>query len=410
MDILDKVSLYRRAQEARDSGNYPYFLPLENSEGAIAHMAGRPVIMLGSNNYLGLTMNERVQQAAIEAIAKYGTSCTGSRFLNGTLELHLKLERRLAEFHDAEDAQTFTTGYQVNVGVISALAGQNDHIIVDQEAHASIIDGCLHALARGARLQRFRHNDLESLESNLQEIPSNAAKLVIVDGVYSMSGDIAPLPQITEICKRYGARIMVDDAHGIGVMGESGRGTVASFGLENEIDIITGTFSKSFASVGGYVVGRSDTIDYIRHSARSLLFSASIPAANVATVLAVMDELATFPEILTRLWENVAYMRKQLGALGLDIGNSKSPIIPIKTGDEETTGACWRILLDHGVYTNPIVPPAAPANGGLLRTSYMATHTKQQLDTALQGFRLIKERLDCKQNSNFWDRVAQLAR
>jgi 8-amino-7-oxononanoate synthase len=346
--------------------------------------------MLGSNNYLGLTTHPKVRQAAMDAIRKYGTSCTGSRFLNGTLELHVELERRLAGYVGCEAALTFSTGYQTNVGTISALVGKGDYVILDREDHASIVDGSLLSFGE---MRRFNHNDLNSLEFTLNRLPDRAGKLVVVDGIYSMGGDIAPLPQIVAICKRFGARIMVDDAHGIGVLG-NGHGTVAHFGLENEVDIIMGAFSKSLASVGGFIAGKADVLEYIRHHARSMIFSASLPPANAATVLACLDILESEPSCIEDLWDNVDYMRTHLKRMGYDIGSSNSPIIPLIIGDEMRTAFAWRALLDNGVYVNPVVPPGVSAQRSLLRTSYTATHRRVHLDKALSVFEEVGKRFD----------------
>jgi 8-amino-7-oxononanoate synthase len=390
-DLFDKVRSYTIAKEAMSRGIYPYFQPLQNSEGVTATFEGREVIMLGSNNYLGLTTHPRVRQAAMEAIAKYGTSCTGSRFLNGTLELHHELERRLARFMGTEAALTFTTGYQVNVGTISALVGRGDYVIIDKDDHASIVDGCLMSFGE---MKRFSHNDVSSLEKVLSRLPEDSGKLVVVDGVYSMGGDIAPLPEIVAICKKYGARIMVDDAHGIGVTGPMGRGTAAHFGLLDQVDITMGTFSKSFASVGGFIAGNADVIHYIQHHARSLIFSASLPPANAATVLACLDIIEENPQIVDKLWENANYMRMRLTEMGFDTGQSNTPIIPIIIRDDLRTVLAWRALVDSGVYTNPVLPPGVPANMSLLRTSYTATHTRAHLDRALEIFADVADRLD----------------
>lgn len=392
-DLFDKIatdSTMRRAKEAADVGMYPYFRALSDSEGTTAIFEGKSVIMLGSNNYLGLTTDPRVRQAAIEAVERYGTSVTGSRFLNGTLELHLELDQRLAKFVHQEAALVFPTGYQTNVGTISALVGKGDYVIVDKDDHASIIDGCL--MCRG-EMKRFRHNDVSSLEGVLSKLPEDAGKLVVVDGVYSMAGDIAPLPEIVEICKRYGARIMVDDAHGIGVTGD-GHGTAAHFGLSDQVDLIMGTFSKSFASIGGFIAGRADVVKYIQHTARSLIFSAALPAPNAATVLKALDIIESEPEHVQRLWRNAEYMRAGFNKLGYNTGTSNTPIIPVITGDDFRTGLAWSALIEEGVYTNPVVPPATPPNGGLLRTSYTATHEIEHLDKALNAFKLVGERLD----------------
>ncbi len=390
MDLFDKIKTFTYAKEAMEIGIYPYFLPLQNSEGTTALFEGHEVIMIGSNNYLGLTTHPKVRQAAMDAIKVYGTSCTGSRFLNGTLELHLELERRLARFMGTEGALTFTTGYQTNVGTITALVGKGDYVIVDKEDHASIVDGCMMCFGE---MRRFSHNDVSSLDTVLSRIPEDAGKLVVVDGVYSMGGDIAPLPEIVSICKKYGARIMVDDAHSIGVLGH-GRGTAAHFGLEHEVDLVMGTFSKSFASVGGFIAGKADVLHYIQHHARPLIFSASLPPANAATVLACLDVLEADSSIVDQLWDNAEYMRTNLKRLGYDTGRSNTPIIPLLIRDDIRTALAWRALADSGVYVNPVVPPGVPANMSLLRTSYTATHRREHLDRALTILEDVGHRLD----------------
>ena len=389
-DIFAKASSFTQAKEAMELGIYPYFRALSDSEGTTATFEGKEVVMIGSNNYLGLTTDPRVRKAAHEAIDRYGTSVTGSRFLNGTLELHLELDRRLARYVGKESALVFSTGYQTNVGTISALVGKGDYVILDKDDHASIVDGCL--LSRG-EMKRFRHNDISSLDQVLSQIPADAGKLVIIDGVYSMGGDLAPLPQVVEICKRHGARLMVDDAHGIGVTG-GGRGTAHHFGLTDDADLIMGTFSKSFASIGGFIAGSADVIHYIQHQAPALIFHAALPAPAAAAVLAAIDIMETEPERVTRLWENAEYMRAGFKKLGYDIGESNTPIIPILLRDQYRTVLAWRALIEEGVYTNPVVPPGVPPNLSLLRTSYMATHTRDQLDRALGAFKTVGERLD----------------
>lgn len=389
-DLFQKTLQFTQAKEAMEQGIYPYFRALSDSEGTTATFEGKEVVMIGSNNYLGLTTDPRVRQAAVEAVQRYGTSVTGSRFLNGTLELHLELDRRLAKFVGMEAALVFSTGYQTNVGTISAIVGKGDYVIIDKDAHACIVDGCL--LSRG-EMKRFRHSDITSLESVLSKLPADAGKLVIVDGVYSMGGDLAPLPDIVEVCKRYGARIMIDDAHGIGVTGQ-GRGTAAHFGLTDQVDLIMGTFSKSFASIGGFIAGSADVIHYIQHHARSLIFSAALPAPNAAAVLTALDIIETEPERVQRVWENAGYMRDNLKVMGYDVGQSNTPIIPIYIRDEYRTVLTWRALIEAGVYTNPVLPPGVPPNSSLLRTSYMSTHTREQLDRALAAFKIVGENLD----------------
>jgi 8-amino-7-oxononanoate synthase len=389
-DLFDKIAGFTQAKEAIEMGIYPYFRALSVSEGTTAVFEGKEVVMIGSNNYLGLTTDSRVRKAAMEAVERYGTSVTGSRFLNGTLELHLELDRRLAKFVGKEAALVFPTGYQTNVGTISAIVQKGDYVIVDKDDHASIVDGCF--LCRG-EMKRFRHNDLSSLEDVLSKLPPDAGKLVVVDGVYSMGGDLAPLPEMVAVCKRFGARIMVDDAHGIGVTG-GGRGTAAHFDLTEQVDLIMGTFSKSFASIGGFIAGDANVIHYIQHHARSLIFSAALPAPSAAAVLAALDIIETESQHVEQLWENAEYMRKGFNELGYDTGKSNSPIIPVFIRDDYRTVLAWHALIEEGVYTNPVLPPGVPPNQSLLRTSYMATHKREHLDRALQAFKVVGERLD----------------
>ena len=389
-DLFDKIADFTLAKEAMEMGIYPFFRALSDSEGTTATFEGKDVVMLGSNNYLGLTTDSRVQKAAIEATERHGTSVTGSRFLNGTLELHLEADRRLAKFVGKEAALVFATGYQTNLGTVSALLGKNDVAILDKDAHACIVDGV--AMSRGS-MKRFKHNDMNDLERVLRRLPDEAGKLVVVDGVYSMGGDFAPLPQIVEICKKYQARLLVDDAHGIGVAG-GGRGTSAHFGLTDEVDLIMGTFSKSFASIGGFIAGSADVIHYVQHHARSLIFSAALPAPNLAAVLAVLEIVETEPEHVQQVWKNAEYMRKGLKTLGYDTFNSQTPIIPVKIGEQFRTGLTWMALIEEGVYTNPVVPPATPPNQALLRTSYIATHRQKHLDRALVAFETVGKNLD----------------
>lgn len=389
-DIFDKVSGFTAAKDAMELGIYPYFRALSDSEGVTATFEGKDVVMIGSNNYLGLTTDPRVRQAAADALARFGTSVTGSRFLNGTLEFHLELERRLAKFVGKEAALVFSTGYQTNLGTVSAIVGKSDYAIMDKDAHASTVDGAM--MARG-ELKRFKHNDVEDLERILRKLPRDAGKLVIVDGVYSMGGDIAKLPEVVEVCKKYGARIMVDDAHGLGVTGK-GYGTSAHFNMTEDVDLIMGTFSKSFASIGGFIAGDTDIMHYIQHHARPLIFSAALPAPNAAAALAALDIIETEPQHVENLWSNADFMRKGFNKLGYNIGQSTTPIIPVIIGEQYLTGITWAALIEEGVYTNPVIPPAAPPGQSLLRTSYTATQTKAHLERALQGFKVVGERLD----------------
>lgn len=379
MDIFEKAHKFTRAREAQAMGIYPFFIPFEDSEGTVVRYQGREIIMIGSNNYLGLTTHPKVREAALDAIRRYGTSCTGSRFMNGTLSLHKELEERLAAFVGKEAALVFSTGFQTNLGAISAIVGRGDYVITDKEDHASIVDGC--RLSYG-EMKRFKHSDIEDLDRVVSKLEPEAGKLVIVDGVYSMGGDIAPLPDIIKVCKKYGARLLVDDAHSMGVLA-GGRGTSAHFGVADEVDLISGTFSKSFASIGGFVAGDDQVIHYIQHFARSLIFSASLPAPNIAAVLAALDIIENEPDYVQQVWDNTNYMKRHLPEVGYDIGNSQTPIIPLIIRDEGQTIMMWNALFNAGLFTNAVIPPGVPPNMSLLRTSYMATHTREQLDRAL---------------------------
>lgn len=385
MDIFNKCNEFTYAKEFIASGYYPYFIPMQGNEGSEAIFQGRRLIMCGSNNYLGLTMHPKVRQAAIDAITQYGTSCTGSRFLNGTLELHEQLERELAAWVGKEAALVFSTGMQVNLGTISALVGRNDVVLLDRDDHASIVDG---ARLGWGTVKRFQHNNAEHLARTLEDIPDDAGRLVVVDGLFSMEGDIARLPELVAVCKKYGARLMVDDAHALGVLG-GGRGTAAHFGLTEDVDLIMGTFSKSLASVGGFIAGSEDIIHYIKHHARSLIFSASISPANAATALAALQVMHEEPERVKRVNEIGDYMRTKYKELGFKIGNSESPIIPIFVGDDRRVAFIWKALFEAGVYVNMVVSPAVPEGKQLLRTSYMAIHTDEQLAKVLGMFETV---------------------
>lgn len=384
MDIFQKAYDYQDARVAMREGWYPYFRPLDRSMGAEAIFQGRKIIMCGSNNYLGLTHHPKVKEAALKAIQDYGTSCSGSRFLNGTLTLHEEVERRLAKFMKRENTLVFSTGFQTNLGTIAAIVGRGDTVVIDKTDHASIVDGCY--LAFGDT-KRYRHNDMEDLERILKDLKDPQRALIIVDGVFSMEGDLCNLPEIVKLKKKYGCRLMVDDAHGIGVLGEHGRGTCEHFGLESEVDLVMGTFSKSFASLGGFIAGPDQVIHYIKHHSRALIFSAAIPAANAASVLAVVDILEKeYPPLRDRLWHNTKKMQTSLKAMGFDTGHTATPIVPMLVGDMRKTFAFWKGLLDAGVFTNPVIPPAVEPNRTLLRTSYMASHTDELLDRALGTF------------------------
>lgn len=380
MDLFAKCAAYTTARECREKGIYPYFHALESRQDTEVIMEGRRRIMLGSNNYLGLTAAPEVVAAAEAALAEYGTGCSGSRFLNGTLRLHLELERELADFVHMDGAVTFSTGFQSNLGIISALVGRGDYVVCDRENHASIYDGC--RLSFGKML-RYRHADMDDLEAKLRAVPESAGCLIVTDGVFSMGGDIAKLPEICELAARYGARVMVDDAHGLGVIGEGGRGTASHFGLEAKVDVIMGTFSKSLASLGGYMAASELVCDYVRHNSRPFIFSASIPPSACAAALAALRLLRERPELPLRLLSLASYARAGLKARGLRIIESETPIIPIYTYEMENTLTSAKRLYDAGVYVNPVLPPAAAPGECLLRVSCMATHTEALLDEAM---------------------------
>lgn len=382
MDIFKKCFDYEIVKQARLSGAYPFFIPLDENEGTEVIFEGRRIIMCGSNNYLGLTTHPKVRQAAIDAINRYGTSCTGSRFLNGNLSLHEKLEDEVAEWVGKDAALVYSTGMQVNLGTISAIVGKNDIVILDKEDHASIVDG---SFLSGGKIERFRHNDMDHLKRVLESLPEDKGKLLVVDGLFSMEGDIAPLPEIVPLCEQFGVRLMVDDAHAMGVLG-GGHGTAALYGLTDKVDLIMSTFSKSFASLGGFIAGDADVVDYIKHNARSLIFSASMSPANAAAALAALHVMQEEPQRVVRVNKIAEFMRKGYQALGFDTGNSVTPIIPIIIGDDELTFLTWRLLFEAGVFVNPVISPATAPGRQLLRTSYMATHTDDQLHRVLEIF------------------------
>ncbi len=389
-DMLAKAYAYSRPQEVRALGLYPYFIPVEQSDATEVMVEGKRRIMVGSNNYLGFTNDPRVLEAAANALQKYGSACTGSRFLNGNTDLHERLEVELAQLMGKDAALVFPTGYQANLGVISAIAGPGDVLLIDKLNHASMVDG---ATLSGAEVVRFRHGDLAHLEARLTRA-AGRPKMVIVDGVFSMEGDLADVPRIADLCDAHSARLIVDDAHGVGVFGETGAGVCEHFGVTPRVDLIVGTFSKSFASIGGFVVGDEAVISYLRHTARSLIFSASIPASACATVLAAIEIMRQEPERRDRLWENARRMQRELSGLGFDTFGSESPIVPVIVGGTLRTFEFWKRLLDAGVFTNPVIAPAVPATSGRIRTSYMATHTDAQLDQVLEAFKRVGREMD----------------
>lgn len=389
MDIFEKCYQYSVVKDAKATGIYPYFIPLDENEGTEVVYEGRRVIMCGSNNYLGLTTHPKVRAAAIEAIKQYGTSCTGSRFLNGNMSLHENLEAKLAEWVGKDAALVFSTGMQVNLGTISALVGRGDYIILDKDDHASIVDG---AFLSGGKIERYRHNDMDHLKRVLESLPEDKGKLLVVDGLFSMEGDIAPLPEIVPLCKAYGVRLMVDDAHSMGVLG-GGRGTAAHFNLTEDVDLIMSTFSKSFASLGGFIAGEADVVDYIKHNARSLIFSASIPPSNAVTALAALEVMQEEPELIERVNQIAEKMRVEYQRLGFNTGESVTPVIPIIIGDDDLTFMTWKLLFENGVFVNPVISPAVAPGRQLLRTSYMATHTDEQLEQVLEIFEKVGKEL-----------------
>lgn len=385
-DIFDKAYDFTKADEVKAQGLYPYFKPLQATDGTTVKIDGREVIMAGSNNYLGLTNDPRVIKAAQDVISVYGTGCTGSRYLNGTLDLHLELEEKLAEFMRKEACVLFSTGYQTNEGAIQTIAGRKDIIFSDKDNHACIVTG---TLISNAKTMRYQHNDLEQLERQLDRADPQAGKIIVSDGVFSMSGTLARIPELVELKNRYGARLYLDDAHAIGVIGEGGRGSASSFGLMEEVDLISGTFSKSFASLGGFLVGEHQVIEYIRHHSPAHIFSASMPPANVATVLKALEILQEEEWRLDRLKEISNYMRENLREMGFNVWTSETPIIPIVIGEMMECFKFWKDLFEEGVYVNCVVPPAVPRGQSLMRTSYMATHTDDHLNRMLEAFRKV---------------------
>lgn len=383
VNIFDKCYKFTRAEEVQEMGMYPYFTPIQEVVGNKVKVDGKEMIMVGSNNYLGLINHPRVMEAAQEAVDRYGVATCGSRFLNGTLDIHNELEERLAKFMKMEAALTFSTGFQTNQGIISTLISRGDAVITDRMVHASIIDAC--RLSYGGA-HKFKHNDMADLERIISSLDNDIGKLIVVDGVFSMEGDLANLPEIVEIAKKNNAKVMVDDAHGIGVMGKNGRGTAEHFGVEDDVDLVMGTFSKSFASLGGFVAGEKKVISYIKHFARSLIFSASITPASVATVLATLDIIENEPERRERLWQITEKMKSGFQAMGYNTGPTETPIIPVIIGNDEMAFMLWRLLREAGIFTNPVIYPAVPKDQSLIRTSYSATHSDEDLDTVLASF------------------------
>lgn len=391
-DLLhDKISKFTRAAELKQAGLYPYFRVIESDQDTAVIINGRKVLMFGSNSYLGLTNHPVIKKRSMEAINKYGCGCAGSRFLNGTLDIHLELEEKLADFVGKEAALVFSTGFQVNIGVIPALLGRHDCLVLDELDHASIIEGSRLSLGKTFK---YEHNNMESLERVLKNGQPNCLKLIVVDGVFSMDGDIANLPEIIRISEKYHAIVMVDDAHGLGVLGENGRGTAAHFGLTDQTDLIMGTFSKSLASIGGFIASDAETINFLKHHARSLMFSASISPAATASVLAALEIIKSEPERIEQLWANTYFALDELKRLGFDTGNSCTPIIPIYVRDDVKTFQLAKILLDEGIFVNPIASPAVAKEDALIRFSLMATHTQDQIEEAIEKIYLVSRQLE----------------
>lgn len=389
-DLFEKARNFTAAKEVIATGIYPYFRAIESGQDTEVMYHGKKLIMIGSNNYLGLTSDPRVKEAAIEAVKKYGSGCSGSRFLNGTLDLHVEAERRLAEFVGKETALLYSTGFTTNVGVISSIAGKDDIIFCDRTNHASIIDGCRLSFAKTIK---FKHNNMDDLERAIAKASPKAGKLIVVDGVFSMEGDLAKLPEIVNIAQKYGARVMVDDAHSVGIFGKNGRGTAEHFGVEDKVDLIMGTFSKSFASLGGYIASDEDVIMYMKHTSRAQIFQASMPPANVASVLKALEIIKNEPERREHLWKIVKKMVQGFKGIGFKIGNTESAIIPIFIGDDYKCFKMGKRLEEEGVFVNPIVSPAVPPGQALIRTSYTATHTEEEMDFVLDKFKKVGQEL-----------------
>ncbi len=390
MSLIDKCRAFQDARKIMELGFYPYFRVISSEQDTEVIVNGQKMLMMGSNSYLGLTNHPKVKEAAIDAIKKYGTGCAGSRFLNGTLDIHIELEAALARLVGKDAALVYATGYQANVGAISAIIGKNDYIITDKLDHASIIDGC--KLSYGQML-RYNHNNMASLETTLQKTHGKNA-LVVVDGIFSMEGDIANIPEISELCIKYGAQLMVDEAHSLGVLGKGGAGASSHFNLTKETDIIMGTFSKSLASVGGFIAAEEDIIHYLKHFSRALIFSASLPPASAASVLEALKIMEAEPERIEKLWDNTHFMAEGFKSMGYNIGDSNTPVIPLHVGEMMAAFKLWKGLSEEGVFVNPVVPPAVPPTDTMIRCSFMATHTRSQLEFALEKFKKIGKELN----------------
>ncbi|MCY7420988.1 MAG: pyridoxal phosphate-dependent aminotransferase family protein [Chitinophagaceae bacterium] len=379
--LHQRIAQFKDADLIRSQGVYPYFRIVESAQDTEVILNGKKVLMFGSNSYLGLTNHPRIKEAAQKAISKYGTGCAGSRFLNGTLDIHIELEEKLARYVNKEAAVLFSTGFQVNLGVLSSITGRTDYLILDEYDHASLIDGSRLSFSRTIK---YAHNNMEDLEQKLYNLPADAMKLIAVDGIFSMEGDIVRLPEIVELADKYGVNIMVDDAHSLGVIGDLGAGTASHFGLEHKVDLIMGTFSKSLASLGGFIAGDAATVDYLKHKARSLIFSASMPPSAVASVIAALEIIQSEPERIEQLWANTRYAMQLLHEEGFDTGVTESPIIPVYIRDNYKTFYITKMLQENGIFVNPVVSPAVPSDSSLIRFSLMATHTFSQIEEAVE--------------------------
>lgn len=388
MDLFERCYNFTRVEEVKAAGLYPYFHPIEENEGPVVRVEGKDMVMAGSNNYLGLTAHPEVKNAAINAIEKYGTGCSGSRYLTGTLDLHIELEERLAKFLGFESVLLFSTGYQTALGVISTLVLKGDYIISDKENHACIMNGCMLAKGGFAEFKRYKHNDMEDLESLLKTIPEKAGKLIVTDGVFSVTGEIVNLPDMIKVAHKYGARVLVDDAHSVGVIGKGGRGTASHYNCTDQTDMIMGTFSKTFASLGGFVAGPERVINYLKHNSPAIIFSASPTPASCASALAALTILEREPQLVDKLLANADYMRKAFGKMGFNVIDSETAIVPVVVGEIETALYTWRKLFDRGVFVNAFIPPGVPPNMSMMRTSYMSSHEKEHLDRILEVFEI----------------------
>src|SRR5471030_957299 len=398
--LHDKIAQFKDAAMIREKGLYPYFRPIESGQDTEVIIDNKRVLMFGSNSYLGLTNHPKIKEASKRAIDKYGTGCACSRFLNGTLDIHIELENRLATYVGKEAAVLFSTGFQVNLGVLSSITGRNDYLILDEYDHASLIDGSRLSFSK---VIKFAHNNMDDLRRKISILPEEAVKVIAVDGIFSMEGDIVKLPEIVQIADKFGANIMVDDAHSLGVIGHNGAGTASHFGLTNDVDLIMGTFSKSLASLGGFIASDSATIDYLKHRARALMFSASMTPGSVASVIAALDIIESEPERIAKLWDNTHYAMKLLLEEGFDLGPTESPILPIYVRDNHKTFMVTRLLQNEGIFVNPVVSPAVPSDSSLLRFSLMATHTFDQIDEAVE--KIAKAFKECGVGSTIKEKI-----